>query len=482
MSARILVDVSGHFSPTGSPRNAIVRIERELARRLLDDPSLNTLPILFGPSGVIFAVDRQHALDVLNHREQRTEPQQIQAIEAVAGAASAPQYSFRRRALRSGLGMATVAGRRVISRAPEHARSDIRQSLLHARNALVAIVRAPRPQQVQELAPPPEQPEPAPVACAIKPVPAKRPALSTVVHPSRRDIVWTCGPAVESVPLRQIAEAKRASHFRLASICYDMYTVRQAAWPAPAMSGLAAARGIDQLDASDLIFCVSAPMQEDLHSFAVDNGRPSPDSRLIPLGVDLSHPETVGPATADTASPTSRRFALSVGKLDAVNNHGLLLRVWQQLVLEPQFDLDLVIAGREGDATIELMAKMREWPLLRGRVHYLGEVADSELIELYSNCQMLLCPTLDHGWVLSVGEALGHGRQVICSDHDALRAASHGQAAFLDPLDHRAWTSAIRAAAASRQTVSDLTLPTWDECAALLRKELLGLVNEEPGS
>ena len=82
----------------------------------------------------------------------------------------------------------------------------------------------------------------------------------------------------------------------------------------------------------------------------------------------------------------------------------------------------------------------------------------------------------------TVGEALGHGRQVICSDHDALHAASHGQAAFLDPLDHRAWTSAIRAAAASGQTVSDRPLPTWDECAALLRKELLALVNEKPGS
>src|SRR5260221_579956 len=333
MSTRILVDVSGHFSPTGPPRNAIMRIERELARRLLDDPSLSTLPILFGPAGVIFAMDRQHALDVLNHRVQRPQLQQIHAVEPVTEAATAPPYSFQRRALRSGLGIATVAGRRVISRAPEHARSDIRQSLLHARNALVAMMHAPRSHQVQELAPPPAQPQPAPVASAIDSAPAKRPALSTVVHPSRRDIVWTCGPAVESVPLRQLAEAKRASHFRLASICYDMYTVRQAAWTAPAMSGLAAARGIDQLDASDLIFCISAPMRDDLHRFAVDNGRPPPDSRLIQLGVDLSSPETVGPATADTVSPTSSRFALSVGKLDAINNHGLLLRVWQQLVL-----------------------------------------------------------------------------------------------------------------------------------------------------
>jgi hypothetical protein len=40
---------------------------------------------------------------------------------------------------------------------------------------------------------------------------------------------------------------------------------------------------IDQLDASDLIFCSSQSVQDNLGDFATQHGRPRPDSRLLPL-------------------------------------------------------------------------------------------------------------------------------------------------------------------------------------------------------
>jgi hypothetical protein len=48
-----------------------------------------------------------------------------------------------------------------------------------------------------------------------------------------------------------------------------------------------AASTIDQLDASDVIFCISRRVQDDLHRFAAETGRPTPNSRLLPPGADL---------------------------------------------------------------------------------------------------------------------------------------------------------------------------------------------------
>jgi hypothetical protein len=309
MYSRILVDVSAQCRPSAQALNACLRIEREIARRLVDDASLNALPIVF-QSGSMYAIDREQAADLLR-REVPTEalpdirPPAVEPIPAerlaegrpereepalpttapnstvVAQGLSEARYSFRRLALRMALRCVTLGARGVISLAPERARVDLKQSLLYARNAGVAIVRPPQPRQdAAFLASPPEEqvePElgtgpadepaqPEPGASPPERAPSECPRLSTMVYPTRHDVVWISSAAAQPVPLRRLAEAKLTTGFRLASICFEMDTVRT----------------IDQLDASDLIFCVATDVQAKLDRFATECGRPTPRCRLLP--------------------------------------------------------------------------------------------------------------------------------------------------------------------------------------------------------
>ncbi len=303
MLARILVDISAQCRPAAEAPNAGVLFEREIARRLLDDGSLNTLPIVFR-TGNMYALDRMHAADLLRGDVPTESPPQIRPApveqplpavvsrtEPVAQSPSTTLASLRRRALRMALHGASVAARGVIRLAPERARADLTQSLRHARNAGVAILRpAQQRGDTLTLASPPEEPvasPPEPVAAPPEVMPSNYPRLSTMVHPTPRDIVWTCSLSIESIPLRRLAEAKLATGFRVASMCFGANRVRMSKRDTPERSAsVLAARMIDQLDASDLIFCVLRDAQDDLHRIAAERGRPTPRVCLLPLDAE----------------------------------------------------------------------------------------------------------------------------------------------------------------------------------------------------
>src|SRR5262249_27784009 len=144
----------------------------------------------------------------------------------------------------------------------------------------------------------------------------------------------------------------------------------------------------------------------------------------------------------------------------------------------PEFDLDLLMAGRTGDRANALLTRVGESPLLTRRVRWVGEVSDTKLDELYRDCHMLLYPRLEDSWGLPIPEALSHGRLVICSDRPVNREASCGRAVFLDPLDRRGWTAAIRGAAAGARVERDGVGPTtWDTAAASVRTGLLSVLD-----
>jgi hypothetical protein len=108
---RILVDISAQFQTAERVPRSIERIEREIARRLLSDKSLTTLPILF-VGGLTYVIDRQDALHVLN----RTEPRPHEETDVMefskngaAQAPSSPRSGVWQRAQRAGLDVATRA-------------------------------------------------------------------------------------------------------------------------------------------------------------------------------------------------------------------------------------------------------------------------------------------------------------------------------------------------------------------------------------
>jgi glycosyltransferase involved in cell wall biosynthesis len=345
----------------------------------------------------------------------------------------------------------SFAARRAINLAPERARADIRESLRHAYSAMHVILRPPVP---------------SPEALAHPSVDD----LSVVVHASRGDVIWTCAPYVEHAPLRHLAESKRLAGFRVASLAHRIVGGDEAV----------AARTIDQLDVSDLVLCTTEGAAGGLNRLALECGRPIPNTRPLPLGSDpayVLHGSCAAPSPS-IAPIIAKPYALAVGTVNIDRNYGLLLEVWRTLCLDAAFDLDLIIVGRRGGGGEQIASQLQRSPALHERVHWFGEVTDSDLLALYRRCKVFMLPTLEKGWPLSATEALANGRPVLASSRTTLPENAHGSVKLLDPCDSRAWIGAIRTAATAQHDAhASVEVTTWDTCASVVRRELLELAD-----
>src|SRR4030095_1761978 len=162
---------------------------------------------------------------------------------------------------------------------------------------------------------------------------------------------------------------------------------------------------------------------------------------------------------------------LAGGIFEVRKNYGLLLDVWEHLIQDSRFDLDLVIVGRRGGSEADaLIARLEASPLYRRRIFWLRGLGDSALSWLYERCHVALQPSFYEGWGLPVVEALQHRRPVIAADRGGIPEAAMGQARLIDPDDVRAWYKALAdVSQAPRASIPPVQLPSWDDPAASIR-------------
>ena len=67
---------------------------------------------------------------------------------------------------------------------------------------------------------------------------------------------------------------------------------------------------------------------------------------------------------------------LAVGTFEVRKNYGLLLDVWQRLIDDPQFDLDLVIVGMRGWEADDIIERLEASPLYEQRIFWLRDLGD----------------------------------------------------------------------------------------------------------
>ena len=138
------------------------------------------------------------------------------------------------------------------------------------------------------------------------------------------------------------------------------------------------------------------------------------------------------------------RFALTVGTFGKIRkNHVLLLDLWEELLANPDFDLDLVIVGMAGWRVDDVIQRLRAMPGFGTRIHWFERMSDVGVSWLYEHCHVFLFPSLYEGWGLPVVEALRHGRPVIASTRGAAPGAAFGMATLVDPDDRAAWRLGI---------------------------------------
>ena len=449
----------------------ILRVEGEIACRLLACPGLRAVPVVFREDGVLLALSPDDVTRIFAARSKAASQEarlriarEPTASPNIAPSVPAGQLSTILGArIRAGLRRAARAG---LARMPAPMREDMRAILLHSRQILrTAVTRGTRPSAGR--------------TCHS----GILPTLRMVVHTGPGDVLWTAGLYSNFVPLRTIAELRARTGLRVVATCLDLIRVTHPQFnPRDMARELFHGDAVALLDASDLVLAISEASRRELLGFAKRAGRVAPPIQVLQLGIDFAARE-MRPAADPPAAPHGfppHRFALAVGTVEPRKNYALLVRVWERLAADPAFQLDLVIVGGPGYGAEECVAQVERSPVFGSRIRWLESCPDAMLRHLYEACHFVLCPSFTEGWGLPVAEALSFGRHVIASNRGAIPEAAQGLAQLLDPEDEAGWLAAIAAAAAApRKTVVPANPRSWEAAAASVAAALRPLMKTD---
>jgi len=148
--------------------------------------------------------------------------------------------------------------------------------------------------------------------------------------------------------------------------------------------------------------------------------------------------EIFRPAPFEATAEARRRlgvgdeFLLAVGTIEPRKNLPALLGAFEEVVrARPGSDLQLVLAGRAGWMSEELLAGLEGSPA-RGRVVLTGYVPDADLRDLYSSCRLFVYPSLYEGFGLPPLEAMRCGAPVVASRAAAVAEVAGGAARLFE--------------------------------------------------
>ncbi|WP_156936655.1 glycosyltransferase family 1 protein [Chelativorans sp. J32] len=452
---RILLDLSTSLQWRGKHAVGIVRTEREIAKRLLVDPDLDVLPVIFN-AGRFLALDPVLAEELITV-DDRTEPQAIPEV--------VPKPLQKNRTvspLRLLGAAARFIARTLVELVPAGGREDFRLALVHLREVVRKILYG---------SPKSDDPQAAPVA--------ERPIdLRFVVDPSDNDVLFLGGLGWDVIDCRSVAAIKRQSGMKVVSIMYDLIPTKMPHFLGGNPKDYFLNYFLHMVDLSDHIFCISQTTQSDLVEFCNLNNRTCPPASVIYLGSNIpALPDPRGIQPDEIRDRLSRgRFALAVGTFEVRKNYAFLLSLWEDLLEDPEFDLDLVIAGMPGWGVDDILAKLEASPHFGKRIFWFKRLSDGGISWLYEKCQVFVFPSLYEGWGLPVIEALQHGKPVIASNRGSVPEAGLGVAKILDVCEPEAWKDEIRRHAVSRVTLPpNIPLPTWEDAALTVKSTLVGL-------
>jgi glycosyltransferase involved in cell wall biosynthesis len=458
---RLLLDLSTSLAWQGKHAVGIVRAEREIAVRLLDCAELCVIPVVYRDHQ-LRAVEPEFARRLVTATPERAEAQAPGDAAPGGGAQSGADpgnaRSLLRRIIGPVAGLARLIARNLVLLVPERSREEARLSLIYARQALRHLLYRPVAQA------------PAAAVAPAEPVAANDPGpdLALVVHPGPADILFLGGLGWDVIDWRRLSSLRGANGMRIVSVMYDLIPIKF-----PEFLGAPSSYYFNYflhvIDNCERILCISRCTRADLSEFIEDNHRRPVPTDILYLGANL-------PAVSDgTEVPDAAvrerlrrgRFALTVGTFEVRKNYALLIDLWEELLPDPGFDLDLVIVGMPGWCAEDTIARLEASPAYGSRIFWFKRLSDAGLSWLYENCHVFMFPSLYEGWGLPVVEALQHGRPVIASS----------AATIIDPDDRAGWRDAVIAIArAPRQTVETGPLPDWDDTAETVKRCVLDMM------
>jgi glycosyltransferase involved in cell wall biosynthesis len=155
------------------------------------------------------------------------------------------------------------------------------------------------------------------------------------------------------------------------------------------------------------------------------------------------------PAARSESDPVRQRlgvadeFILFVGTVEPRKNLLSLARAFAELLRGTSLRPQLVIAGKEGWLSDELMTYLRE-SQITDRVLFTGHLSDDDLRALYSACCVFVYPSLYEGFGLPLLEAMACGAPVVTSNIPSISETVGDVARLISPTDIHDLTRAIK--------------------------------------
>lgn len=197
---------------------------------------------------------------------------------------------------------------------------------------------------------------------------------------------------------------------------------------------------------------------------------------------NVNPPDTTALAALHARLGISKPYLLHHGTIQPRKNLKRLIEAFRlMLVNNPDFDFDLVLAGRRGWASDEIISAAAE-SNGKGRVILTGILDDTDLALLIKGASLAVVPSLYEGFSLPMVEAMACGVPTIASNTSCLPEISGNTLAYFDPLsceDMVACMQMVLCSSKLRLRLSQNGIArslefTWERCA---RQTLDVLIN-----
>jgi glycosyltransferase involved in cell wall biosynthesis len=232
------------------------------------------------------------------------------------------------------------------------------------------------------------------------------------------DASWNVQSAARFDLLPRLA----ADGVRIAWFVHDLLPERHPEWFDPGLVSIFRSHLRAHADLADVFICNSRHTNDDLLAFVSDRHPDrTPTSVVVPLGGDpiTSFVDSHRPATSAARIPPGVPVVLTVGTIEPRKGHVDLLDAWERIRIEVP-DAHLVVVGRTGWHAEEIIARLTRHPDCGSRLHWLTDVDDDNLDNLYRCADLVVVPSLAEGYGLPVVEALTRDCAVVTSNGGAL--------------------------------------------------------------
>lgn len=177
-----------------------------------------------------------------------------------------------------------------------------------------------------------------------------------------------------------------------------------------------------------------------------------------------SHPDPERLAQLQHRFGLKRPYIFHHGLMQPRKNLRRLIEAWARvLARNPELEVDLVLAGKLGWKSDELITTAQHLSTNRGKVVFAGALSDDDLPALLKSSLLVVIPSLYEGFCLPMVEAMACGVPVIAAKSSCLEETSGGVLRYFDPESVNEIALSLEAALTNEHLRQELAAagPKW---------------------